>query len=188
MDQRETQTSAESRVQSSPAFGMSSPVAEVLSPDLDENTGKFPPRNKKAISNQATIASETNEDHDIGNETHNDDRANRQHQVIDLTLEESEDSHNATTQDTRGISLKRSFGSFVESVELLDSIEAVDETTEEDNSHLIDSQETSVSAHALETRRTAFNSVLHEFNSAQWSGLLSTTNNHTHKESELGEE
>ncbi|KAL1875780.1 hypothetical protein Daus18300_002971 [Diaporthe australafricana] len=188
IDQHETQTSAESRVQSSPVLGMPSPVAEVLSPDLDGNTGETPPHNQKAVSNRATTASATTEYHDIGDETHNDDLANRQHEVIDLTLEESEDSQNTATQHTRGTSLKRSFGSFVESAEPVDSMGALDDITDEDNSHLLDSQETSVSARALETRRTAFNSVLHESNPARWSGLLSTTNNHTHQESELGDE
>ncbi|KAI3393745.1 hypothetical protein diail_3746 [Diaporthe ilicicola] len=188
MDQRETQTSAESRIHSSPVLGVSSPIADASSPIRNVKPGEVSQHHEKAVANQATTAPVANEDHDIGDEPHDGKEANRQHEVIDFTLEESEESQSAATQHIRGSSLKRSFGSFVESAGPVDSAGSLDETTDEDNSHLVDSQVTSVSARAVEARRAAFNSVLHESNPARWAGLLSTTNNHTQEESELGEE
>ncbi|KAK7737106.1 hypothetical protein SLS63_002897 [Diaporthe eres] len=122
------------------------------------------------------------------NDLHDNDCTNRQHQVIDLTLEETESSQDTATQDTRSQLLKRNFESFIEGSEPIQRAQSRDETTDEDNSYLLDSQETTISARALETRRTAFNSVLHESNPDRWDGLLCTTNNHTREESELGEE
>lgn len=187
-EQHETQISAESRIQSSPAVGMSSPVAGALSPALQSNHEQAPCPDETAIPSQATTASETHEYHDNRNDPHDNDCTNRQHQVIDLTLEESESSQNAATQDTRSQLLKRNLESFIKGSEPIQRVRSRDETTDEDNNHLLDSQETSISARALETRRTAFNSMLHESNPDRWDGLLCTTNNHTHEESELGEE
>lgn len=188
MDQQETQISAESRIQSSPAVGMSSPVARALSPALDSNHGQVPQPGERAASSQATTASVTHEYHDNRNDPHDNDCTSRQQQVIDLTLEESESSQNTATQDARSQLLKRNFETFAETSEPMQRALSRDETADEDNNHLLDSQETSISARALETRRAAFNSVLHDFNPDRWNGLLCTTNNHTHEESELGEE
>ncbi|KAI7781934.1 DNA repair protein [Diaporthe eres] len=188
MEQHKTQISAESRIQSSPVVELSSPVIETLIPALQSNHEQAPRPDEKAVPSQATTASVIHEHHDNRNDPHDNDCTNRQHQVIDLTLEESESSQDMATQDTRSQLLKRNFESFIEGFEPIQRAQSRDETTDEDNSHLLDSQETSISARALETRRIAFNSVLHESNPDRWDGLLCTTNNHTHEESELGEE
>lgn len=187
-DQHETQTSAESRMRSSPAVGMSFPVAKALSPALASKNEKAPHRDESAAPSQATATSEAHELQSHRNEPENNACISQQHQVIDLTHEESESSQNTTTQDTRSRLLKRNFEGFAEGSEPMQRTSARDETADEDNSHLLDSQETTISARALETRRSAFNSVLHESNPDRWTGLLCTTNNHTHEESELGEE
>lgn len=62
------------------------------------------------------------------------------------------------------------------------------ETAHGDDRHLLDSQESSISAGALETRRTAFDFMLRSSNPVPWDGLLSTSNNHSHVEPELGED
>lgn len=188
VEQHETQIFSESRIQSSPADGMSSPVARALSPALDSNHGQIPQPDKRAASSQATTASVTHEYRENMDNLHDSNCISRQHQVIDLTLEESESSQNTATRDTRSQLLKRNFESFAESSEPVQRALSRDDTADEDNSHLLDSQETSISARALETRRAAFNSVLHDFNPDRWNGLLCTTNNHTNEESELGEE
>lgn len=144
--------------------------------------------NESAEQSQATTASVQHDDNESRHETGREHCTTQQHQVIDLTLEESEESQNMATQEMRSQLLKRSFESFVEGDEPLERPSTRDETLDEDNSHLLDSQETSISAGALETRRIAFNSVLDESNPGQWAGLLCTTNNHVHKESELGED
>lgn len=187
-DQHETQTSAESRIQSSPAVGMSSPVARTLSPALDSNNEKAPHRGEGPVPSQVTTTSVAPGLHDNRNEPEINACISQQHQVIDLTLEESESSQNTVTQNTRSRLLKRNFECFAEGSELMQRTSARDETADEDDSHLLDSQQTTISARALETRRSAFNSVLHESNPDRWTGLLCTTNNHTHEESELGEE
>lgn len=189
MEHNESHTAAESHIQSSLVLGMSSPVARAVSPLRTSNIENVPQHHERAEPSQANTASTTHEDHDNRTEAHDKDCTGREHQVIDLTLEESESSQNTGTQHTQSqVVLKRNFESFVEDCEAVQRTRSPDETTDEDNSHLLDSQETSISARALETRRTAFNSVLHESNPDRWTGLLSTTNNHTHEESELGEE
>lgn len=188
MDQHGAHASAESRIQSSPAVGMSPPLASALSPALDSSHEQAPHRDERAELSQATTASIAHEAHANGNDPQVKDYISREHQVIDLTLEESESSQSEATRNARSQLLKRNFESFVEGSEPIQRTRSRDETTDEDNSHLLDSQETSISARALETRRTAFDSVLHESDSGRWTGLLCTTNNHTHEESELGEE
>lgn len=64
--------------------------------------------------------------------------------------------------------------------------EAPDDNLEE-TGHLLDSQDSFISAWRLETRRNAFNAILSHSSSGSWAGLLSTTNNHAHPEEELGE-
>lgn len=189
MDPNESHNSAESHIQSSLALGMSSPAARAVSPFRTSNIENVTQHHERAEPSQATTASITHEDHDNMTEAHDKEDAGREQQVIDLTLEESESSQNTGTQSTQSqVVLKRNFESFVEDCEAVQRTRSTDKTADEDNSHLLDSQETSISARALETRRTAFNSVLHESNPDRWTGLLSTTNNHTHEECELGEE
>lgn len=188
MDQRGTRISAESRIQSSPAMGMSSPAARALSPALYSNHEQGPQREERTAPSQATTASITREDHGSKNESRNQDCAGRQNHVIDLTLETSESSQDTATQDTRSQLLKRNFECFAEGSEPMVMTRSPDKATDEDTSYLLNSQETSISAGALETRRAAFDSVLHESNPDRWAGLLCTTNNHTREESELGEE
>lgn len=186
--QPETQTSAESRIQSSPVLGLSPPGARASAPVQYGDPGEASQHAEIAIPSPATTASAIKQHSGHGDVHHAKDVANRQHQIIDLTLEETDGSQSTATQPRRGFQLKRNFESFAESVESMDRTGSHGETTHEDHSHLVDSQESSVSARALETRRTAFNSVLHESNPARWAGLLSTTNNHTHRERELGDE
>lgn len=189
MERNESHASAESHIQSSLVLGMSSPVARTVAPFRTSNIENIPQNHERTEPSQATTASIAHEDHDNRTEAHDKDCTGREHQVIDLTLEESESSQNTGTQHTQSqVVLKRNFESFVEDCEAVQMTRSPDETTDEDNSHLLDSQETSISARALETRRSAFNSVLHEFNPDRWTGLLCTTNNHTHEEGELGEE
>lgn len=49
-----------------------------------------------------------------------------------------------------------------------------------------ESQENSMS-NWTEARRVAHNAMLNQPGASAWAGLLSTTNNHTHPEEELGE-
>jgi hypothetical protein len=188
VDQHETQISAESGIQSTPVLGMSSPLPRVSSPSPDYNHEKIHHHDESAAPRQATTASVTHEDHGNRNEPDANYCTIQPPQVIDLTHEASESSQNTPKQDIRSQALKRSFESFADVSEPVKRTRSRDETAEEDNTHLFDSQETSISAGALETRRTAFNSVLHESNPDRWAGLLCTTNNHAHEESELGEE
>lgn len=188
ISQYESPISAESSIHSSPVVEMSSPVPRKLSPALDSDNAQAPRRDVRAGPSQATTASIVHEGQINWNDPQGNDGTSRQHQVIDLTLEESESSQNTATQDTRSQLLKRDFESFVEESELIQRAHSRGETTDEDNKHLLDSQETSVSARALETRRNAFNSALHGSNSDRWTGLLCTTNNHAHEERELGED
>ncbi|KAH8763581.1 beta-lactamase-like protein [Diaporthe sp. PMI_573] len=188
VDQHETQISAESGIQSTPVLGMSSPLPRVSSPSPDYNHEKIHHHDESAAPRQATTASVPHEDHGNRNEPGANYCTIQPPQVIDLTHEASESSQNTPKQDIRSQALKRSFESFADVSEPVKRTRSRDETAEEDNTHLFDSQETSISAGALETRRTAFNSVLHESNPDRWAGLLCTTNNHAHEESELGEE
>lgn len=86
---------------------------------------------------------------------------------------------------------KRSYEEFAAPKEKLTGDEhgAGESTAEDDTSHPLDSQESALSARRLEVRRNAF-SVMNGATSGQhvWTGLLSTTGNHTHLEIELGEE
>jgi hypothetical protein len=188
MDQHETQISSQSHIQSSPVLFLSSPVAMISSPypERDHEPGRQ--KNESAAQNQAATTSVKHEDHGSRNELDENNSTSQPHQVIDLTLEESESSQNTATQNTRSQVLKRSFDSFSEGSEIVARPRLDGQTLDEDDKHLFDSQDTSISAGALEARRTAFDSVLHAFSSNQWPGLLCTTNNHVHRESELGED
>lgn len=96
-------------------------------------------------------------------------------QVIDLTLSESDSSQghkNAVPPTPR----KRSYADFDD--QYLGEV-SHQETRE-------DSQESSIS-NWTETRRGAHNAMLNQLGASGWAGLLSTSNNHTYPEEELGE-
>lgn len=113
--------------------------------------------------------------------------ADNQLQIIDLTLD-SDVSHNAPVhRETLSLG-KRAYGEFADRQHISDNDDGNDKLAIEDTSHLIDSQGSSLSARRLETRRNAFNAMIGDASVISvWDGLLSTTNNHTHPESELGE-
>lgn len=119
------------------------------------------------------------------------DTTGQQQEVLDLTLEGSDSS-----QDTmlRAMTTnKRHFEDFNNEGDIIrpgipEKVAPEAEVTDEDNWHLFDSQESSISDRALETRRMAFEAMLQSSNPALRDGLLSTTNNHSHLEPELGED
>lgn len=109
--------------------------------------------------------------------------------VIDLT-HDSDDSQ-APRLDRRSSSPhKRTYEDFTEDLKHLrrgnqDSILTHDQN---ETIHLVDSQESAISASSLEIRRNAFNAMMGiALDQYEWLGLLSTTNNHTRPETELGE-
>lgn len=159
------------------------PISEVVFP------GEAPELTEKVSSSQVTTASLQNDIHvgEISSESHG--KSDPRRQTIDLTPTGSDDSQN-TTPRHKSLSVgKRTFKDF-STASFGEIQKAVENTIEEDDfkstEHLLDSQESSVSAWALETRRTAFNAMFG--NAAEWAGLLSTTNNHTNPERELGED
>lgn len=110
--------------------------------------------------------------------------------VVDLTLDESYGGQASTQGRATFPIAKRTYEEYSANSCRASSVNHPhdDGTTGEpeydDSSHLCGSQESGISARNLEARRVAFNAVL---NQSDWSGLLSTTNNHTHPEFELGE-
>lgn len=110
--------------------------------------------------------------------------------MIDLTLEGSDASQD--TAKRMKVPNKRNFEDFNDEGDIVQrgtpETEGQEEETAQDDRHLLDSRESSISARALKTRRTAFGFMLQSSNPAPWNGLLSTTNNHSHVESELGED
>lgn len=146
------------------------------------------PQNDALNSSQVTTTSLPSANLEVQDESRIRGSANDHQQTIDLTLD-SDSSQNALA--CRGISSlgKRPYEERVEKQETSMTGDRDDESTTEDTTFLVNSQGSSVSARSLETRRNAFNAMLG--GSAVdhiWSGLISTTNNHTHSESELGEE
>lgn len=114
--------------------------------------------------------------------------AGNSQRVIDLTLDS--DPIQAPALKRRHTSPgKRTYSEFTERSHSLGDEKLDDEhATEDDASHLVDSQESSISANRLEARRNAFNAMNGVAPApSAWDGLLSTTNNHTHLEPELGE-
>lgn len=100
---------------------------------------------------------------------------NQRKQVIDLTLSESDSSQghkSAVLPRPR----KRSYADFDDQ----HLGEVSHQETEED------SQESSISTWT-ETRRSAYDAMLNQSGGSGWAGLLSTSNNHTRPEEELGE-
>lgn len=108
--------------------------------------------------------------------------------MIDLTLDRSGSSQEMVIQPS-SVSNKRSFGEFldqgVHALERNPSGIISDKEDGGDAMRRYASQESSASAHALEKRQIAYDSMMDA--SSTWPGLLSTTDNHTHLESELGE-
>lgn len=112
--------------------------------------------------------------------------------IIDLTIERRGSSQEVAIQ-AKSVSNKRSLGEFLEQdMHVLEANPLGGTISEKqcggDPMRPFASQESSASAHALESRRIAFNSVMDASSMHGWPGLLSTTDNHTHLESELGEE
>lgn len=176
-EQHESQATTESHRHSSPVLGRSSPI-----PSNDAEQVRGHPRSN--CYSQATIVSPYN---DGGRSVHNNIAGERR-QVIDFTLEGSDASHG--TVSTPMISTKRNFEDFSEDDYPLigGSLETAGTKEEVAVGDLFDSQESSISDLALETRRAAFEAVLQSSSPAPWNGLLSTTNNHSHLEDELGED
>lgn len=111
------------------------------------------------------------------------------HYVIDLT-HDSSDIEVPPVQRRPSSPNKRTYEDFTEYEEVSRDEGQVSDimTNEDETSHLVDSQESAVSSWRLETRRNAFNAVLGIApDQYAWNGLLSTTNNHTDPERELGE-
>lgn len=110
----------------------------------------------------------------------------REH-VIDLTLD-SDDIHAPEVRSRPSSPSKRTYEDFAHEEPPVDRNGNDESTAGEDTSHLVDSQESSISAQRLETRRNAFNAMIGVTSDDDaWNGLLSTTNNHTELERELGE-
>lgn len=108
--------------------------------------------------------------------------------VIDLTFEDHADSQRILHNHRTLIPGKRSFDHFTEHEEPHEDVyQGPGHDSCEDIGHLLDSQGSSISARAMETRQTAFNAMIDGSCMSGWNGLLSTTNNHTHLETELGE-
>lgn len=145
------------------------------------------PPNKTLTSSQATTASLPSVHN--GNEDGSSIRepADSKQQIIDLTLE-SDASQEALGHRDNSNASKRLYEEYAEKQPTFVQEDRNGESTNEDTSIRVDSQSSSISARRLETRRNAFNAMFAESSvNSIWNGLLSTTNNHTHPESELGE-
>lgn len=107
--------------------------------------------------------------------------------VVDLT---NDSSHGQDTLEHRTIS-RTSKGLYEDrSQDQQSSIDdnQVEDFRTDDASALVNSQGSSLSARSLETRPYAFNTIFGESaGNYMWDGLISTTNNHTYPETELGE-
>ena len=182
-DQNESQKTTDSQNYSSPVLNHSLSVP-------NRNVEAMPLQTQRKDSSQATTASIYGAGENRYRSQEND-QAGQHQQVIDLTLDSSDASQGAVVQPNRMTPGKRDFEDFNEEESLvpidMERIASEKESIEEDDMHLLDSQESSLSARALEARRTAFNTVLRSSSTASWAGLLSTTDNHTYPESELGE-
>lgn len=136
-------------------------------------------------SSQATASLPSSALLENGDQPRNGESAANSQHVIDLTLG-SNDIPPPAVQSSHSSPTKRTYEDFAEFPTEDDRDGA--STTEDDASHLVDSQESLLSARRLETRRNAFNAMMGIAPAHfAWNGLLSTTNNHIHPESELGE-
>lgn len=161
---------------------------------VEGQTQEFAPAPAEQISSsQACTASLPNADHQVSDHLQDQEPVDTQQPIIDLALDDSDTdaSQNKGTRCTISAPAKRTREEFVSDSHMvlhnLDSEETTNEDIFEGTSHLIDSQESFVSALTLENRRIAFNAVMDASNLCGWPGLLSTTNNHNLPESELGE-
>ncbi|ROW03119.1 hypothetical protein VMCG_05828 [Cytospora schulzeri] len=177
-EQHESQATTESHRQSSPVCGQSSPILS--------NSDEVPLHSHRTGPSQATTAP-----FHCGDRSQESDTTDEKQQVIDLTFEGSDAS-----QDTLTRAIARNKRNFEEFNTRRDTVQIgtpekvglQEDATHGDDRHLFDSQDSSLSARTIETRQTAFDAMLHSSISIQWDGLLSTTNNHSHPESELGDE
>lgn len=145
------------------------------------------PPNDAMNSSQATTASLPSVDREVQNECTRHERVDGQQRIIDLTFD-SEASQNAGVRSETPSSSKRPYDECAEEQQNSMNNDRAGESTTEDINFLVSSQGSSLSARSLESRRNAFNAMLGGSSiHYTWNGLLSTTNNHTHPESELGE-
>lgn len=177
-EQQESQATTDSHRQSSPVLGQSSPIPN--------NTDETPLHLNRTGPNKASTAP-----FHCGASFQDSDPTGEQQQVIDLTFEGSGASPDTVT--TTMVGNKRKHEEFNDEGDIVqrgtpERVAQEVETAHGDDRHLLDSQESSISAGALEMRRTAFEFMLRSSNPVPWDGLLSTTNNHSHVESELGED
>lgn len=127
-----------------------------------------------------------------GNESASHGAAVHAGPVIDLITLGNPDDAQETIAQRRFSPEKRTLGYFLEQEPPAIEDHLLGEHTFEvggihGTTHLLDSQESSASAVALEARRMAFNAMMETASMSGWPGLISTTNNHTRPESELGE-
>ncbi|KUI56090.1 hypothetical protein VP1G_03466 [Cytospora mali] len=184
-EHHESQATTDSHRQSSPIFGHSSPIPS-------KETDRVPLQSQNKGSNQESTASNHSVLLTDDGRPQVVDMTGQQEGVIDLTTEGSDNSHDTLTQQRRTFLNKRDFQDFNEEEDPARTGSRTGTSPEEeaaggDDRHLVDSQESSISARALEARRIAFDAMLQSSSSTPWDGLLSTTNNHTHLEPELGE-
>ncbi|KAJ4423193.1 hypothetical protein N0V82_002187 [Gnomoniopsis sp. IMI 355080] len=138
-------------------------------------------------SSQATTASRPSVNREIKDDCTTREPVDGQQRIIDLTLD-SEASQSSAVRSKTSSSSKRSYDECVKKQPTSMDGDRADESTIEDTNFLVNSQGSSLSARSLESRRNAFNAMLGRSSvHYTWTGLLSTTNNHTHPESELGE-
>lgn len=147
-------------------------------------------------SSQGTITSTSSTDREVpggsqGHESAGHEAATSTESVIGLTFGDSDDAQEPVAQ-RRLAPDKRTLREFLEQKSsVFENMLLGDSISESDSfhstAHLLESQESFVSATALEARRMAFNAMMDASNLSGWPGLISTTNNHTRPESELGE-
>lgn len=173
--QYESQATTDSIKQSSPVLGKSSPIPSNTDGVTPHSHGKSPCH---AIAPIHCEASSQEVDVTV------------QQQAIDRSPEVCDASQDTTPKVM--IINKRNFEDFNnEGDDARASIsEGVnpEEITSGDDRYLFDSQGSTISGHAWETRRAASESMLQSSKPTVWDGLLSTTNNHSHLEAELGED
>lgn len=179
-EQRASQATTDSHRQSSPVLGHTSPV-----PSQGADEVLLHPRRGQSAADDSSSR------HMVRLQTAT--MAGPQQTVIDLTLDDIISSQEIPNQEKPISSRKSHFEDFIDKDNHvrnngLGTIGSEEDTSDRDDRHLFESQESSISACALATRRTAFDAVLHSSSSTTWAGLLSTTDNHTHLESELGED
>lgn len=174
--QHESQTSTESMHDERHTVLTTAPEFSVGAPDA---TTKRPSSQASTASPPITLRAEERT-------AENDEQSPNRAQVIDLTLDSSQDDRKATLP----VPGKRTFEDFAKKPLGSVSPPTIEEASEdslEKTGHLLDSQESSISHWRLEIRRDAFNAVMSPSSSDGWAGLLSTTNNHAHPEEEIGE-